>query len=216
MFVTCFSSFAVFFSFYWFSRREPVESDSSSVGRDVFNERPSNDATANALASGASKVSKGSNQVCIHTTMGDITLQLHPDECPKTVENFVTHARNNYYNNTIFHRVIKEFMIQGGDPKGDGTGGDSIWGAEFADEFHRSLRHDRPGILSMANAGANMNGSQFFITTVPCQWLDNKHTVFGRVLKGMDVVHSIEKTKVNLKDNKPLTNIKIINIELLK
>ena len=112
---------------------------------------------------------------------------------PKTVENFATHATNGYYDGVIFHRVIKGFMVQTGDPLGDGTGGTSIWGHEFEDEFHRSLRHDRPFTVSMANAGPNTNGSQFFITTAPTTWLDNKHTVFGRVVQGMDVVQGIEK-----------------------
>eukprot|EP00798_Chlamydomonas_sp_ICE-L_P002193 gene2193-33747_t len=111
---------------------------------------------------------------------GDITVKLFPDECPRTVENFTTHAKNGYYDGIIFHRVIKNFMLQTGDPLGDGTGGESIWGGEFEDEFNKGLRHDRPGILSMANAGAGTNGSQFFMTTVPAPWLDNKHTVFGR------------------------------------
>ena len=127
------------------------------------------------------------------TTMGDIVIKLFPDEVPKTIENFVTHARNNYYDGVIFHRVIKGFMVQTGDPLGDGTGGKSIWGGEFEDEFVRSLRHDRPFTVSMANAGPNTNGSQFFITTIPTPWLDNKHTVFGRVVGGMDVVQAIEK-----------------------
>ena len=100
----------------------------------------------------------------IHTTYGDIHIRLFPDAAPKAVENFVTHAKRGYYNSTIFHRVIRKFMIQCGDPLGDGTGGESIWGREFEDEFS-SLKHDKPYTVSMANAGPNTNGSQFFITT---------------------------------------------------
>ena len=135
---------------------------------------------------------------------------LHRDS-PRTVENFTTHAANGYFDGVIFHRVIKGFMVQTGDPLGDGTGGTSIWGHEFEDEFHRALRHDRPFTVSMANAGPNTNGSQFFITTAPTTWLDNKHTVFGRVVHGMDVVQGIEKVKVT-KADKPLMDIKIISV----
>jgi len=105
-------------------------------------------------------------------------------------------------------------MIQTGDPKGTGTGGESIWGDEFEDEFHPSLRHDRPYTLSMANAGPNTNGSQFFVTVVPTPWLDNKHTVFGRVSKGMEVVQTIAAAKVNPKTDKPYDDITIINISV--
>merc|ERR1712071_353504 len=105
-----------------------------------------------------------------------------------------------------FHRAIKGFMIQTGDPLGTGTGG------EFADEFHPSLRHDRPYTLSMANAGANSNGSQFFLTVVPAPWLDNKHTVFGRAVKGMEVIQDISSTKTNPKTDKPYNDISIISI----
>lgn len=132
---------------------------------------------------------------------------------PKTVENFSVHSRNGYYNGCLFHRVIRGFMIQTGDPEGDGTGGTSIWGREFEDEFHRTLRHDRPFVVSMANAGPNTNGSQFFITTVPCPSLDNKHTVFGRVTKGTEVVQAIEKVRTD-KDDKPYEDIKIISIKI--
>ena len=143
--------------------------------------------------------------------MGDIHLRLFPSAAPRTVENFVTHARQGYYNNTIFHRVIRKFMIQGGDPQGDGTGGESIWGGEFADEFS-SLRHDKPYTLSMANAGPNTNGSQFFITTEKTPWLDNKHTVFGRAVQGLDVVHKIENVKTF--KEKPEVDVKIVSISI--
>ncbi len=124
----------------------------------------------------------------IHTDVGDITIQLHADKTPKTVNNFVFLARQGFYDNTIFHRVIADFMAQGGDPTGTGRGGP---GYQFSDEFHPSLRHDKPGVLSMANAGPGTNGSQFFITHVPTTWLDNKHSVFGQVTKGMDVLMKI-------------------------
>jgi len=140
-------------------------------------------------------------------------MKLFPDECPRTIENFSTHAKNGYFDNLIFHRVIQGFMIQTGDPLGDGTGGESIWGYEFEDELCDKLRHDRPGIVSMANAGPNTNGSQFFITTVATPWLDQKHTVFGRVTKGMDVVFQIEKVEVD-KYDKPVEDIKILNVTI--
>ena len=123
-----------------------------------------------------------------HTDKGDIKIQLFADKTPKTVNNFVFLARQGFYDGTIFHRVIKDFMTQGGDPTGTGRGGP---GYDFTDEFHPSLKHDKPGILSMANAGPNTNGSQFFITHVPTPWLDRKHSVFGEVKSGMDVVLSI-------------------------
>jgi cyclophilin family peptidyl-prolyl cis-trans isomerase len=124
----------------------------------------------------------------LHTEKGDIVIKLHADKVPKTVNNFVFLAKQGFYDGTIFHRVIADFMTQGGDPTGTGMGGP---GYRFTDEFERTLRHDRPGILSMANAGPNTNGSQFFITHVPTPWLDNKHSVFGQVTEGMDVLLSI-------------------------
>lgn len=122
------------------------------------------------------------------TEKGDITARLFADKTPRTVNNFVFLARKGFYDDTIFHRVISDFMAQGGDPTGSGRGGP---GYQFADEFHPELRHDKPGILSMANAGPNTNGSQFFLTHVPTPWLDQKHSVFGEVTKGMDVLLSI-------------------------
>jgi cyclophilin family peptidyl-prolyl cis-trans isomerase len=124
----------------------------------------------------------------IETEKGDITIKLFADKVPVTVNNFVFLAREGFYDGTIFHRVIADFMAQGGDPTGTGTGGP---GYRFKDEFHPSLKHDKPGILSMANAGPGTNGSQFFITHVPTSWLDNKHSVFGVVIDGMDVLLSI-------------------------
>lgn len=124
----------------------------------------------------------------LHTQKGDIKVNLFQNKAPKTVNNFVFLSREGFYDDTIFHRVIMNFMIQGGDPTGTGSGGP---GYKFEDEFHPELRHNKPGILSMANAGPNTNGSQFFITHVPTLWLDDKHSVFGEVEKGMDVVFSI-------------------------
>jgi cyclophilin family peptidyl-prolyl cis-trans isomerase len=124
----------------------------------------------------------------IKTDKGNMKLELFADKTPNTVNNFVFLARQGYYDDTIFHRVIEDFMVQGGDPTGTGTGGP---GYKFADEFHPSLRHSKPGILSMANAGMNTNGSQFFITHVATPWLDNKHSVFGQIVEGLDVLMSI-------------------------
>ncbi len=131
---------------------------------------------------------KKSYTAILNTDKGEIHIQLFADKTPRTVNNFVFLARQGFYDGTIFHRVIKDFMAQGGDPTGSGRGGP---GYQFNDEFNPSLRHDKPGVLSMANAGANTNGSQFFITHVPTPWLDNKHSVFGQVIKGMDVLLSI-------------------------
>src|SRR5258707_15675553 len=124
----------------------------------------------------------------MHTEKGDIQIELFAQQAPKTVNNFVFLAREGYYNGVTFHRVIRNFMAQGGDPTGTGTGGP---GYKFGDEFHPSLRHDDKGILSMANAGPGTNGSQFFITHGPTPHLDNKHSVFGKVSQGMDVVLAI-------------------------
>ena len=126
----------------------------------------------------------------IKTNKGHMRLKLHADKAPMTVNNFVFLAREGFYDGVTFHRVIKDFMIQGGDPTGTGRGGP---GYRFPDEIHPDLRHDGPGVLSMANAGPNTNGSQFFITHVATPWLDGKHTVFGQLVEGFDTLYAIEQ-----------------------
>ena len=128
--------------------------------------------------------------VTLETSKGKIELELYPDKTPVTAANFVNLCQRGFYDGLKFHRVIPEFMIQGGDPEGSGRGGP---GYRFEDEFDPSLKHSTPGILSMANAGPGTNGSQFFITHVPTSWLDGKHTIFGRVTKGQDVVNAIQQ-----------------------
>ena len=188
-------------------------------------------------------IADGDIVAVMKTNMGDIKIKLFPAEAPKAVENFTTHAKNGYYNGLIFHRVIKDFMIQGGDPLGKGFGGESIWGEAFADEFNPKL-HNLRGALSMANSGPNTNGSQFFIVqanTVPdgmveqmkemenafpadtveayenmggTPWLDFRHTVFGQVMEGMEVVDAIANVKVGGSD-KPLEDVIIETIEII-
>ena len=147
----------------------------------------------------------------METTKGNIEITLKPEIAPKAVENFATHSKNGYYNGTIFHRVIKDFMIQGGDPKGNGTGGESIWGKEFEDEFDPAVTFDKPGILAMANRGPTTNGSQFFITTAPTPWLNQRHTIFGEVTNGYDIVEKIQNADTNAAD-RPVEEIKVIKI----
>ena len=142
------------------------------------------------------------------TEKGDIDVELYADRAPLTVENFINLARAGFYDGTTFHRVIPGFMAQGGDPTGTGTGGP---GYQFGDEFHPSLRHDAPGVLSMANAGPGTNGSQFFITHGPTPHLDNKHTVFGRVTEGMDVVRALRERDPQ-RDRNPGDRIETIEI----
>lgn len=177
----------------------------------------------------------------IKTNHGDMKVMLFPEAAPKAVENFTTHAKNGYYDGIIFHRVIKDFMIQGGDPQGMGFGGESIWGEPFADEFSLEALNFK-GALSMANSGPNTNGSQFFIVQAgsvddrligqmedagyPAEaikkykevggtpWLDFRHTVFGQVVEGMDVVDEIAAVKVGRND-KPLENVVVLGIDIL-
>ena len=152
----------------------------------------------------------------IKTNMGTIEILLFDELVPKTVENFVGLAQKGYYNGIIFHRVIENFMIQGGDPTGTGRGGESFWGKSFADEFNMELKHLTPGVLSMANAGPNTNGSQFFITLVPTPWLDGKHSIFGHVLKGMEVVEAIGKVATSQPFNKPLNDVVMETVTIEK
>lgn len=186
----------------------------------------------------------GDTLAVLHTTLGDIKIRLFGEYAPKTVENFTTHAKNGYYDGLKFHRVIRDFMIQGGDPKGNGTGGESIYGHPFEDEFHPAL-HNLRGALSMANAGPGTNGSQFFIvqaSSVPdgmtaqmeqlgekyfpadiieayssiggTPWLDYHHTVFGQVAEGMDVVDAIAAVEVGAADM-PVEDVLINSIDIV-
>lgn len=188
-----------------------------------------------------SEMKSGETIAVMHTNMGDITFRFFPEQAPKTVNNFLTHAKNGYYDNTTFHRVINDFMIQGGDPTATGYGGESIYGDKFEDEFSDKL-YNFYGALCMANSGANTNGSQFFIVQEKnydeisarpyvnsgwhtqeakeqykkvggCFWLDARHTVFGQVIKGMDVVEDIARVKVD-RNSKPLYDVVIESIEV--
>jgi len=147
--------------------------------------------------------------IVLETTQGNIELRLFPDVAPKACENFTKLVEKGYYDGIIFHRVIKKFMIQCGDPTGTGRGGNSIWNRPFADEFNDAFKFDRGGVLAMANAGPKTNGSQFFITTVPTPWLEGKHTIFGEVTSGYENVKKIENQPTD-PQGRPLAEQKII------
>ena len=149
--------------------------------------------------------------VILHTNCGDIKIKLFPKTAPKACENFVRLAEKGYYDGVTFHRVIKGFMIQGGDPTATGCGGQSVWGKPFEDECDPNVAFDRPGLLAMANAGPGTNGSQFFITTVPTPWLHMHHTIFGEVAEGMDAVGKIENSPTGYID-KPVEAQKINSV----
>ncbi|KAI0118329.1 cyclophilin type peptidyl-prolyl cis-trans isomerase [Nemania sp. FL0031] len=153
--------------------------------------------------------------VALETSMGTITVELYTTHAPQTCKNFSTLASRGYYDGVIFHRIIPSFMIQGGDPTGSGRGGTSIYGDKFADEISPELRHTGAGVLSMANAGPDSNGSQFFITLAPTPWLDGKHTIFGRVKGGMAVVKRMGLVKTDAED-RPAEDIKIIRAKVLE
>ena len=163
----------------------------------------------------------------LETNHGTVKIKLFYQEVPKTVQNFIdlvegkkeftdpfTHAqvKKKFYDGLIFHRVIPDFMIQGGDPQGTGMGGP---GYEFSDEFHPNLKHNKPGVLSMANAGPNTNGSQFFITVNPTPWLDNRHSVFGEVVEGMDIIENISKVATDSQD-RPVQEVKINKVIIVR
>lgn len=141
--------------------------------------------------------------------MGTLTVELYWDHAPNTCKNFAELSRRGYYNNTKFHRIIKDFMVQGGDPTGTGRGGACIFGKQFEDELHPELKFTGAGILAMANAGPNTNGSQFFLSLAPTQWLDGKHTIFGRVCQGIGVLNRIGMVETNSQD-RPVDDIQIV------
>ena len=163
--------------------------------------------------------SKGKEIVVMETSMGTIELEMFRSDAPKTVENFVQLAKKGYYNGIIFHRVIDNFMIQGGDPTGTGTAGESIYGAKFDDEISPNRKFDRAGLLAMANAGKSSdghgtNGSQFFVTLIPTTWLNGNHTIFGEVVGGMDVVKAIGKVQVKKPGDKPVKDVVMKSVYL--
>jgi len=151
--------------------------------------------------------------VVLETNQGIIEIKLMPEAAPRACENFIKLVETGYYNGMIFHRVIRNFMIQGGDPTGTGMGGKSIWGEPFEDEVKSDVSFDRPGLVAMANAGPNTNGSQFFITTAKTPWLNMRHTIFGEVISGYEAVQKIENTTTDESD-KPVSPQKIIRAHL--
>jgi peptidyl-prolyl cis-trans isomerase-like 1 len=148
--------------------------------------------------------------VTIQSSIGEFEIELYYNEAPKTCYNFAQLAESGYYNNVVFHRIIKDFMAQSGDPTGTGRGGESVFGGKFEDEITPRLRHTGAGILSMANSGPNTNGSQFFISLAPCPWLDGKHTVFGRISNGMQAIKRLGLVPTD-KNDRPLEPISILN-----
>ena len=153
--------------------------------------------------------------VILKTTQGDIKLKLFPKIAPKACENFVKLAQKGYYDGIIFHRVIRDFMIQGGDPTGSGRGGQSVWGRAFEDECAPNVGFDKQGLLALANAGPGTNGIQFFITTVPTPWLHMHHTIFGEVAEGYEVVKKIENCETGFMD-RPVEEQKILSAEVVE
>jgi peptidylprolyl isomerase len=168
-----------------------------------------NSVTLNAAEAAMQKTNRP--VVEVETNQGTFEVSLRPDIAPKATENFLKHAESGYYNGIIFHRVIKGFMLQGGDPTGTGRGGKSIWDQPFEDEVTDQAKFDKPYVLAMANAGPKTNGSQFFITVAATPWLNKKHTIFGEVTKGTDVINKIENVKTAPGD-RPVDDVKIIKM----
>jgi peptidyl-prolyl cis-trans isomerase B (cyclophilin B) len=224
------------------NQKQETKKDDSKTNSTTVSKKEGKNTVTNSFPQLTTEVSTDEKLVEMQTSMGTIKIKLFPKDAPKAVENFVKHSQEGYYNGLIFHRVIKDFMIQGGDPKGNGTGGESIYGHPFEDEFSNQLFNIR-GALSMANSGANTNGSQFFIvqnTKVDpsmisqmkkagypdeiinayeknggTPWLDHRHTVFGQVVEGMDVVDKIAATSVDPQD-KPKEDVIIQKINVLQ
>lgn len=152
--------------------------------------------------------------VTLHTDYGDIKLELFCEQCPKSCENFLALCASGYYNGCVFHRNIKGFMLQTGDPTGTGKGGNSIWGDKFEDELSDTLKHNVRGVVSMANNGPDSNGSQFFITYAKQPHLDLKYTIFGKVIDGFETLDEIEKQPVNEKNYRPLNDMHLLNVTI--
>lgn len=190
--------------------------ESSSQLKDSADNSQNKNKPETSVMADSQKTAPQMDVAVIKTNMGSIEIELFKDKAPKTVENFEGLANKGYYDGIIFHRVIDNFMIQGGDPTGTGRGGESIWGKPFEDEVGAGLKFDGAGILAMANAGPNTNGSQFFITLVPTPWLNNHHTIFGKVIMGMDVVQAIGKVQTSKPNDKPVKDVVMEKVTIEK
>lgn len=168
-----------------------------------------------SIGKGEEAMKEKKTTIVMETTQGIVEIDLWPDVAPKACDNFIQLVEKKYYDGLIFHRVIKNFMIQGGDPTGTGAGGSSVWGKNFSDECAPQVKFDKPGLLAMANRGPNTNGSQFFITTVSTPWLNMRHTIFGQVVKGMEIIAKIENSPCGPQD-RPIETQKIIKAYVKK
>lgn len=214
-------------SFHTEAKAEEKAADKTEIAKPAESKESKSDKKKSKKVEATKADKKGKEMIAVfETNKGTFKVKLYPEKAPKTVENFVglaegtkewtdpsgKKAKKPLYDGTKFHRVIPNFMIQGGDPLGNGTGGP---GYRFEDEFDKSLRHDKPGILSMANAGPGTNGSQFFVTVAATPWLDGKHTIFGEVIDGMDIVNDISKARTAPGD-RPVEDIVIKSLKIQK